>query len=58
MTRLENRALALKRGIDGVYHHVSPKHLQAYLNEYVWRYNQRPSGRDRFGALLIRAVVR
>ncbi len=28
----------LKRGIDGVYHAVSAKHLQGYLNEYAWRY--------------------
>ncbi len=31
----------LKRGIDGIYHHVSPKHLQAYCNEYAYRYNSR-----------------
>ncbi|MBC8274691.1 MAG: IS1595 family transposase, partial [Chloroflexi bacterium] len=27
-----------KRGIGGVYHAVSAKHLQGYLNEYAWRY--------------------
>lgn len=26
-----------KRGIGGVYHSVSAKHLQGYLNEYAWR---------------------
>lgn len=31
----------LKRGIDGIYHHVSPKHLQRYCNEYQYRYNTR-----------------
>lgn len=31
----------LKRGIDGIYHHVSPKHLQKYCNEYQYRYNTR-----------------
>lgn len=31
----------LKRGIDGVYHHVSPKHLQKYCKEYEYRYNTR-----------------
>ncbi len=30
-----------KRGIGGVYHAVSAKHLQGYLNEYAWRYNHR-----------------
>ncbi len=29
----------LKRGIDGVYHHVSPKHLQRYCDEYAFRHN-------------------
>jgi len=31
----------LKRGIGGVYHSVSAKHLQAYVNEYAFRYNHR-----------------
>ncbi len=31
----------MKRGIGGVYHSVSQKHLQGYLNEYAWRYNFR-----------------
>jgi hypothetical protein len=31
----------VKNGIRGVYHAVSHKHLQDYLNEYAWRYNHR-----------------
>jgi len=31
----------LKRGIHGVYHHVSPKHLKRYLTEFDFRYNVR-----------------
>ncbi len=31
----------LKRGIAGVYHSVSAKHLQWYINEYAFRYNHR-----------------
>ncbi len=31
----------LKRGIYGVYHHVSPKHLQKYCSEFEYRYNTR-----------------
>jgi transposase-like protein len=29
----------LKRGIDGIYHHVSAKHLQKYCDEYSYRWN-------------------
>ena len=31
----------IKRGIGGVYHSVSKKHLQSYLDEYSFRYNHR-----------------
>lgn len=31
----------LKRGIVGVYHHVSQQHLKRYLAEYDYRYNER-----------------
>lgn len=47
----------VKRGIDGVYHSVSRKHLLGYLNEYAWRYNQRHEARGRFQLLLLRAVL-
>jgi transposase-like protein len=30
-----------KRGITGVYHHVSPQHLKRYLGEFDFRYNTR-----------------
>ncbi len=48
----------VKRGIDGVYHAVSAKHLQGYLNEYAWRYNQRRSKRAMLETLLLRATSR
>lgn len=32
----------LKRGIDGVYHHVSVKHLHRYTAEFSGRHNDRP----------------
>lgn len=31
----------LKRGIYGIYHQVSPKHLQRYCDEFAARYNTR-----------------
>jgi hypothetical protein len=31
----------MKRGITGVYHHVSPQHLKRYLAEFDFRYNER-----------------
>lgn len=48
----------VKRGIGGVYHAVSAKHLQGYLNEYAWRYNHRNEGRVMFETLLLRVVGR
>jgi transposase-like protein len=33
----------LKRGINGVYHHVSQQHLKRYLGEFDFRYNERAS---------------
>lgn len=32
-----------KNGIRGVYHNVSAKYLQNYLNEYAFRFNRRKS---------------
>ena len=37
----ENFFSLLKRGINGIYHHVSEAHLQRYLAEFDFRYNAR-----------------
>jgi transposase len=59
----------VKGGIKGVYHSVSEKWLQSYLDEYAWRYNHReftqrqpgvrpmPTGEAKFRLLLGRACV-
>jgi transposase-like protein len=38
---IENFWSVLKRGIYGVYHNVSDKHLDRYLNEFSSRFNER-----------------
>ncbi|HTU47138.1 MAG TPA: IS1595 family transposase [Bryobacteraceae bacterium] len=38
---VEGYFATLKRGIDGVYHHVGRQHLNRYLNEFDFRYNSR-----------------
>jgi transposase-like protein len=44
----------VKRGIGGVYHSVSAKYLQSYLDEYSFRYNRRDSGNLVFASILAR----
>jgi transposase-like protein/ribosomal protein S27E len=44
----------IKRGIDGVNHHVSPLYLQGYLDTYVYRYNHRKDETPMFLSLLER----
>jgi transposase len=46
----------VRRGIGGVYHSVSTEHLQSYLNEYTFRYNNRSTERGMFNAFLNRIV--
>jgi len=43
----------VKGGLRGVYHGVSTEHLQSYLDEYAFRYNNREAiGRGMFDAFL------
>jgi transposase len=48
----------VKRGLSGVYHSVSTEHLQTYLDEYAFRYNNRDvtGRRGMFDAFLSRIV--
>lgn len=46
----------IKRGIGGVYHQVSQKHLQSYLNEYSFRYNHRFDSVPMFETFLLQVA--
>jgi len=37
---IESVWAVLKRGLNGVYHHASKKHLDRYLNEFTFRLNE------------------
>ncbi len=43
-----------KNGVRGVYHAISTDYLQAYLDEYAFRYNRRHSKEPMFWAMLNR----
>ena len=47
---------ALKRGINGVYHAVSEKYLQSYIDEYAFRYNHRKDEEPMFLTVLAQIV--
>ncbi len=49
---IENLWLHVKRGITGVYRHVGAKYLQAYANEFAFRYSRRNNKEPMFLALL------
>jgi len=49
----------LKRGIFGIYHSTSPKHLNRYCDEFSYRYNTREmSDGSRFSMSLVNAKER
>lgn len=49
---MENFWGHVKRSIKGTYKVVSTKHLQSYLDSFVWHYNNRGSDTQRFAVLL------
>lgn len=53
---IENFWSHLKRGITGVYRSVSSQHLQAYANEFAFRYNHR--NEEMFPLLLENCLTR
>jgi len=47
----------LKRGLNGVYHHVAKQHLHRYLSEFDFRYNARQIEDGERSLLAIRKVT-
>jgi transposase len=47
-----------KNGIRGVFHSVSPKYLQDYMNEYAFRYNHRDDETPMFISVLQKLGLR
>ncbi len=53
---IENFWSVLKRGLYGIYHYTSKKHLDRYLDEFCARYNTRDLGEvERFDNFLSQA---
>ena len=52
---IENFWGTLKRGILGIYHDVSAKHLQKYFDEFCFRYNNRTN--DNMFNLLVKQTI-
>jgi len=46
----------LKRNLLGIYHMVSEKYLQNYLNEFVYKLNRRYFGEKLFNRLIVAAI--
>jgi transposase-like protein len=58
---IESVFAVMKRGIIGVYHHASPKHLGRYVNEFAFRLNEGDVSRhtlDRLASLFGAAIGR
>jgi transposase-like protein len=51
---IESFWATLKRGVYGIYHHISVKHMQAYVDEFCFRYNNR--GLDMFDMVLRQSI--
>lgn len=48
---IESVWAVMKRGLHGIYHHASPKHLSRYVNEFTFRLNDGNVGRHTLARL-------
>lgn len=58
---IESVFAVMKRGIIGVYHHASPKHLHRYVGEFAFRLNEGDVSRhtlDRLASMFSAAIGR
>ncbi len=56
---IENFWSVLKRGLYGIYHSVSEKHLERYLHEFSSRFNERHAGsEEKFNKFLTQSEKR
>ncbi len=46
-----------KRSHKGTYHKMSPKHLQKYVDEFVWRQNNRPLDMAKIMSELVKGLI-
>jgi transposase-like protein len=53
---IENFWGTLKRGIIGIYHHISAHYLQKYIDEFCFRHNNRKN-EDMFNLVLKQAIL-
>ena len=53
---IENYWSIFKRGIIGIYHQISPKHTDKYLDEFEFRFNSRKATeQNRFDSMLLKS---
>ena len=54
---IESFWASLKRGYHGTFHHISPKHLNRYVNEFSTRHNMRPKDTEAMMAETVSRMV-